>query len=114
MARKYETELWDLIYINDHEWQLWGYKKSNYLIWILQRHIFRAQENNDSVNSVAGSADQGESGIKFLARVNKYQRVTQEGRDEGTAGMAFIGFLWFILNLIEGLEQKGPFYVYGQ
>lgn len=75
---------------------------------------FRAQENNHAVNFVVGSADQGESGIKFLARVNKYQKVTQEGRDEGRAGMAFIAFLWFIPNLIEGVEQKGPFYVYGQ
>lgn len=60
---------------------------------------FRAQENNDSVNFVVGSADQGESNhsdIKFPARVNKHQKVTQEGRDEGMAGMAFIAFLWFI------------------
>lgn len=63
---------------------------------------------------MVGSADQGESGIKFPARVNKYQKVTQEGRDEGRVGMAFIAFLWFIPNLIEGVEQKGPFYVYDQ
>ena len=74
----------------------------------------RAQENNDSVNFVVRSADQGESGIKFPARVNTYQKLTQEGRDEGRAGMTFIAFLWFIPALIEGVEQKGPFYVYGQ
>ena len=75
---------------------------------------FRAQENNDSVNFVAGSTDQGESGIKFPTRVNKYQKVTKEERDEGRAGMAFIAFLLFMPALMEGVEQKGPFSVYGQ
>ena len=79
-----------------------------------KKAYFRAQENNDSVNFVVGSADQGKSDIKFPARVNKYLKVTQEGRDEGRAGMAFIAYLWFIPNLIEGVEQKGPIYVYGQ
>lgn len=51
---------------------------------------FRAQENNDSGNFGAGSADQGESGMKFPARVNKYQKVTQEGRDEGRAPLVWL------------------------
>ena len=73
----------------------------------------RAQENNDSVNFGSDQQIRVNRVLNFQ-RVNKYQKVTQEGRDEGRTGMAFIAFLWFIPALIEGVEQKGPFYVYGQ
>ena len=73
----------------------------------------RAQGNNDSVNFGSDQQIRVNRVLNFQ-RVNKYQKVTQEGRDEGRTGMAFIAFLWFIPALIEGVEQKGPFYVYGQ
>ena len=53
--------------------------------------------------------------------MKNYQKVIQEGRDEVreygfiemTLCIALITVLLFIAALIEGAEQKGPFYVYG-
>ena len=54
-------------------------------------------------------------------RVKNYQKVVQERRDEVreydfiemTLRIALITVLLFIAALIEGVEQKGPFYIYG-
>ena len=51
----------------------------------------------------------------------KLSKVVQEGRDEVreygfiemTLRIALIKVLLFIAALLEGVEQKGPFYIYG-
>lgn len=48
--------------------------------------------------------------------VKNYQKLAQEGRDEVRAGIWLYRdntFLLFIAALLEGVEQKGPFYIYG-